>query len=224
MKISIASCKSTKETKFFSRKIKELAGKYGRTRRVRRDGNCFYRAYAFGCLDYIARNRDQIPVFLSTIENSFKFLTDLGDPEFPLSDFWEALVDEIKWVDTDSPTGQEVINHMNDQGTADYLTYYMRAITSGQLRADIAEFAPFLPIGETMVDFIRKEVSPMGRESDYLQSVALSRALKIGVQIEYLDQSSGPLNSHTLPEGATPHVFLLYRPGHYDILLDPTEA
>lgn len=57
-----------------------------------------------------------------------------------------------------------------------------------------------------------------------IQIIALTRALGIGVRVEYLDgratEERPQLPHHILPdESSTPQVVLLYRPGHYDILL-----
>lgn len=54
--------------------------------------------------------------------------------------------------------------------------------------------------------------------------MALTRALDVAVKIEYLDGRAvpgKPLPHHVLPdESLTPRVTLLYRPGHYDVLID----
>lgn len=91
-------------------------------------------------------------------------------------------------------------------------------ICSYALQANPQDYEPYLPEGKSLLAFIKEQVEPTNCECDYLQCVALAKELGVGVVIEYLDQSSGPLNSHTMPDGVTPHVFLLYRPGHYDLL------
>jgi ubiquitin thioesterase protein OTUB1 len=48
--------------------------------------------------------------------------------------------------------------------------------------------------------------------------IALTTALKACVRVEYLDRSPGDLNHHDFPTGDLPSVYLLYRPGHYDLL------
>jgi ubiquitin thioesterase protein OTUB1 len=73
----------------------------------------------------------------------------------------------------------------------------------------------------------------MNKESDFLCIVALTNLLQVGVRIAYLDQSaaaggggaaasagnsSDAMAHYVFPEGATPRVQLLYRPGHYDVL------
>ena len=60
----------------------------------------------------------------------------------------------------------------------------------------------------------------MAKESDHIHIIALSEALGIHVRVEYMDRGDGgTVNYHDFPEdGSPPHVCLLYRPGHYDIL------
>jgi len=74
------------------------------------------------------------------------------------------------------------------------------------------------------------QIEPCNHESDYLQIVCLSNLLRVGVRVAYLDQSgqhgasssgdaaSEQMHTYDFPEGASPRVHLLYRPGHYDVL------
>lgn len=64
-----------------------------------------------------------------------------------------------------------------------------------------------------------KEVEPMSKESDHIHIIALARALNVSILVEYMDRGEGgTVNHHVFPEGSDPRIFLLYRPGHYDIL------
>lgn len=62
----------------------------------------------------------------------------------------------------------------------------------------------------------------MAKESDQIHIIALTSTTTIGVRIEYMDRSQtfgkGEVNHHDFPEGCSPQVVLLYRPGHFDIL------
>lgn len=58
----------------------------------------------------------------------------------------------------------------------------------------------------------------MGRESDHIHIIALSQATGICVEVDYMDRGDGNLISHVFPEDSTPSIYLLYKPGHYDIL------
>jgi len=88
-------------------------------------------------------------------------------------------------------------------------------------------------------DFCSKCIDPMGEESDHIQLVALTNALRVPVRVVYLDNSQSglqvPNNSGVqdsssasakadvhdfVPDGAAQDIsiHILYRPGHYDIL------
>ncbi|XP_067848053.1 ubiquitin thioesterase OTUB2-like isoform X3 [Heptranchias perlo] len=62
------------------------------------------------------------------------------------------------------------------------------------------------------------EVEPMAVESDHIHITALTQALNIPIQVEYMDKTDTEVNHHIFPEGSKPLVYLLYKPGHYDIL------
>ena len=64
----------------------------------------------------------------------------------------------------------------------------------------------------------------MGKESDHIHIVALCRALNVPLSVEYMDRGGDQCNrldfspGETNNDGTQSSLFLLYRPGHYDIL------
>jgi ubiquitin thioesterase protein OTUB1 len=100
----------------------------------------------------------------------------------------------------------------------------MRLLTAGYLKKHAELFHPFIEgifPGLTVEQFCAQEVEPMGKECDQPQIAALTQALEIGVKIEYLDGSTKenePLYSYLCMPDQETSVYLLYRPGHYDIL------
>lgn len=61
----------------------------------------------------------------------------------------------------------------------------------------------------------------MAKESDHIHIIALTSVLETTVQVEYMDRGGDEekVNYHRFPDdGTTPTIYLLYRPGHYDIL------
>ena len=62
----------------------------------------------------------------------------------------------------------------------------------------------------------------MYRESDHMHAIALGSALNVGIRVVYLDRGEASTSppEHDFPEieHGCPSVYLLYRPGHYDIL------
>jgi ubiquitin thioesterase protein OTUB1 len=59
----------------------------------------------------------------------------------------------------------------------------------------------------------------MYRESDHIHIIALTAAINVPVSIIYLDRTDQPeTTTHNFPEDAQPELYILYRPGHYDII------
>ena len=60
-------------------------------------------------------------------------------------------------------------------------------------------------------------------DADNLPIQALAEFMGWFTTVEYLDASSSPLNQHTFGTEKTgtdaPKILLLYRPGHYDMLV-----
>lgn len=114
-------------------------------------------------------------------------------------------------------------NRINDQSISDYIVCYLRFIISAYLKRNFEEYQYFISDGSSVPEFCLKEVEPMGIECDHLQIIALMKSvehvLNGGILIEYLDNSDLDKTNHVLfPENQPPFLFLLYRPGHYDVL------
>lgn len=62
---------------------------------------------------------------------------------------------------------------------------------------------------------------PLGNNNFIISITAICTALNVGVRVEYMDRGEaegGQVTAHDFPDGLKPKVYLLYRPGHYDIL------
>jgi len=186
-------------------------------RRVRGDGNCFYRAYLFGCFESMRNNEDQVSEFAKFILGSLDRLEKAGFPRLTTEDAHDTIIDLVSWLKTESRSSDEIAEKFNDQGVSDYMVMYLRLLTSAHLKVNAKKYEVYLQ-GKVMSDFLRQEVEGMGKEADYVQCVALASEFGIPVQIEYVDLSEGDVPSHVFPESKSPKVYLLYRPGHYDSL------
>lgn len=99
----------------------------------------------------------------------------------------------------------------------------MRLMTAAYLKSHQDQFQPFIEgisPGSTVEKFCATEVEPMGKECDQPQIEAITQALEVSIQIEYLDSSSDreKPQSYKFFSEQKPSVYLLYRPGHYDII------
>lgn len=131
-------------------------------------------------------------------------------------------MDVVNRIDncTDEQTALQLLHEQfNDSGYSDYMVVYLRLITSGQLQKEETFYQHFIEGNRSVVDFCHQEVEPMFKESDHIHIIALCSALDAGVRVEYMDRGEGGVViAHNFPENVQPNVFLLYRPGHYDIL------
>lgn len=199
------------------KKIEEIKNRYKKFRRIRADGNCFFRAFGFAYFESLLNDRDEFKRFRDIANKTKDELINLGFPKFTLEDFHETFMDELNKIENDNSI-EGVLKTFNDSGTSDYLVVYLRLIVSGYLQKNEDFYQSFLDGGRTMKDFCNQEVEPMGRESDHIHIIALSQATGICVQVDYMDRGDGNLISHVFPEDSTPSIYLLYKPGHYDIL------
>jgi len=206
-----------KDSPKFLKKIQEVAKKYSNLRRIRGDGNCFYRAYLFGCLESIRENESRISEFAKYILASLDRLENLGFSRLTLEDGHDFLIDVLNWLKTGKRTNEELALRFNDEDTANYLVMYIRILTSAQLQTNPKLYGPYLD-GKVMSDFIKQDVEGMGKECDHVQCVALANEIGIPVRIEYADPTDSSQVAHTFPDKKDPKVFLLYRPGHYDVI------
>ena len=58
----------------------------------------------------------------------------------------------------------------------------------------------------------------MYKESDHIHIIALTTALEANIRVVYIDHTNESSIIHDFPNGCTPAIHLLYRPGHYDLL------
>jgi len=212
----------------YLQKIADLDSRYSSLRRTRGDGNCFFRAFGFAYFEYLLLSKD--PSSSSTSEcKAFKqrctdmkdlLISTLGFPQFTVEDFHDTFAEAVEKLESAETTVDgDLIGSFNDQGLSDYLIVFLRLITSGQLQKDADFYVNFVDGGRSVKDFCNQEVEPMNKESDHIHIIALATALDVSVAVEYMDRGDhAQCVRHVFPEGTEPKIFLLYRPGHYDIL------
>jgi len=205
----------------FSRKIPGMISKYSGLRRVRGDGNCFFRAFMFRYFEVLLSDRTERERALEVVKSSLEYLLIAGYESVSIESFVEFTEDMLENLEKMSLADLEEV--FSDEGESDYLVWFARLVSAGFLKSNADRFVPFLPFDfVTVQDFCAKEVEPMGKECEQLQIIALSEYLGVRVQIEYLDSGdSATTSTHTFgPEESSDDISicLLYRPSHYDIL------
>ena len=221
-----------------------LGSNYTHFRRVRGDGNCYYRALLYSICEVCLKGqapKEQFSALKDFISTSLKHVCQFGYDENALDMFHEELVDLFDFIsastsiDSNGVDVDEKLKEMHarlneENGSSDYCTWFLRVITAAHLKSDADRFMLFLDASDDTVDhyldiatFCSREVEPMGKECGMVQVTALAEAMNVRVNVEYLDGRDLAEGSKKLmryefgPDGGL-EVTLLYRPGHYDIL------
>jgi len=150
-------------------------------------------------------------------------------------EFYYALVSLLQQIANldnhdEKLTSEKLLEAFQDDSVSNYVVYFLRLLTSAQIRCDPGGYESFLlnPESHDVIlpeDFCRNFIEVMDKEADHVQIVALTNALKICVDIAYLDGKSTErtVELHSfVPDGCEREsnpLQLLYRPGHYDILV-----
>ncbi|GIY06685.1 ubiquitin thioesterase OTUB1 [Caerostris extrusa] len=201
-----------------AKKVNDLRKKYSYIRKMRPDGNCFFRAFTFAYLESLLTDKQEYKRFKEIASKTKDDLVALGFSQFTIEDFHDTFMDVLGKIEQDM-TVEDLLETFNDQGSSDYIVVYMRLITSGHLQKEEAFFTNFIEGERTVKEFCHQEVEPMYKESDHIHVIALTLALGVGARVLYMDRGEGGhVNNHDFPEDKTPRIHLLYRPGHYDIL------
>ncbi|KAL0952742.1 hypothetical protein HGRIS_006973 [Hohenbuehelia grisea] len=210
---------------------------YKAVRRTKGDGDCFYRSVAFAYVDRIIHSAD-VPLAAasaaSTIQSTLSMLDMAGFQKLVFEDFYDVLVSLIESTVQPDAEGRTVddnvlLEQFQMPEVSNSIVVFLRLLTSAQIRTDPESYEAFLfhpELGEQLAprEFCESLVEAVGKEADHVQIMALSRALHLDIDIAYLDgrNADGKVDfvdfRNSGDKDAQP-LILLYRPGHYDILL-----
>ncbi|KAI3983360.1 hypothetical protein MKX01_013427 [Papaver californicum] len=245
--VSVLSEKYQSGSSILLEKIQVLSESYAAIRRIRGDGNCFFRSFMFSYLEHILESQDKAEVDRLTanieqckmtlqrlgyadIELCKKDLQNLGYADFTFKDIFAFFVEQLGNLlqgNESSISHEDLVQRSRDKSVSDYVVMFFRFVTSGEIRSRSEFFKPFiLGLADTTVD--ENSVEPMGEESDNVQIIALSYALGVPIRVMHLDHRSFDAKGVSVnhydfqrrSDSVKPLITLLYRPtpGHYDIL------
>ncbi|KAF5867892.1 putative ubiquitin thioesterase protein [Botrytis fragariae] len=221
-------------------KTSALPQKYSHYRPVLGDGNCGWRAAGFSYFETLLRmrNRGQVEEELARILSLNSLLTTAGGFdawifEDMVEETTTLLRDMADLMDTSIQAAESLIlDRFNDSEISNAIVYHFRLLASSWLKANPQNYQGFIPDGGGVDQYRKEWLEPPNQEIDHLGMTLLIDVLlkptRFSVEIVYLDRSEGTqVNSHmfqaedsngqpTNPGG--PIIYLLYRPGHYDIL------
>jgi len=209
---------------------------FDRVQRTRGDGDCFYRSLGFAYIESLINSPEQdfaVASSLSVLSGTKETLDNAGIEKLVYEDFYDDLISLIENVAKPGEDGlilnsERLLKSFQAPEVSNSIVIYLRFLTSAQIRLNREAYEGFLVHPDTKnpmdVDsFCANVVQAMGKEADNVEIEALCRALQLNVDVAYLNGVRGDgvdfikfrndSNNNAAP------LVLLYRPGHYDILV-----
>ncbi|KAI1496634.1 peptidase C65 Otubain-domain-containing protein [Biscogniauxia marginata] len=209
---------------------------YSHYRPIQGDGNCGWRAIAFAYFETLVRYGDvnQVQGELARLTGLNDYIEKVGEQdrwlfEDMVAESFELLEQIIAAMSSGHNPMNVLMDKFNDPAASQSLVYHQRLLASSWLKGNFPQYAPW--IAGDVENYIQDTIMPVDREIDHICLVLLSDVLlkpaNMVLEIAYLDRSQGSeVNVHRMPDEANgqdpstlgPIIYLLYRPGHYDIL------
>ncbi|CEI63785.1 unnamed protein product [Fusarium venenatum] len=159
----------------------------------------------------------------------------LGDGNCGWREMAEEMLDHLREVaqNVSNPQYAHQLNHekWNEPGTSDSMIYYLRLLVGTFIKNDPTTFEPFVTDGSGVAGYCAQQIDIPNREIEEIGVSALVQILLkpagFVLEVAMLDRSMGSeVNHYRWPEEANgqneadlgPIIYLLYRPGHYDVL------
>mmetsp|Transcript_12190 Transcript_12190/g.22476 ORF Transcript_12190/g.22476 Transcript_12190/m.22476 type:complete len:643 (-) Transcript_12190:15-1943(-) len=210
------------------RKASELTQQgYTHLRKVRGDGNCFYRATFIGWVEALwqapktsaplLRRWPEASLFgeLQTVYEELKPLLEVvgGNPDAAPELLHRLLVDVRYDLCGIALIRLLVASFLEEQALR---ASDESSALGAAMAVQVAEYG-------NVENFLAAEVLPLGQEAEGTMLIAAATQLKARVHIAAFDSAPGPLAEHTYPseDFSSPRglaIRLLFRPGHYEVL------
>ncbi|XP_007257441.3 ubiquitin thioesterase OTUB2 [Astyanax mexicanus] len=197
-------------------KYQDFCQQFGFIRRVKGDGNCFYRALCFRLVETLMHNGSSVRRIKDQLIRSNEDLVRAGVEEGEFKELIGTFLRVLDQLEADD-CEETLLGFFNDHTTSDSMVKYLRLLTSAHLQNHADFFQHFLE-APNLKAYCTQEVEAMAMECDHVEILALSEALDISLCIISMDSSDGHLVYHTIPEGSECSIYLLYKTSHYDIL------
>lgn len=189
-------------------KLKELGERFALLRRIRGDGDCFYRAIAYAFLTDPAKSGSALAGFKARTARLYE---QAGFESFAYECFLDELAaDEAELGETWTKNAY----------AANAAVMVFRLLSSAYIRTHRSEYELYVDDAGGSFEDLCKSIACLSTDADNVAISGLAMALDVHIEIAYFDGHEGPLNYHRFNEGSDKWtVSLLYRPGHYDLLL-----
>ncbi|KAG8674210.1 hypothetical protein FPOAC1_000173 [Fusarium poae] len=209
---------------------------YSHYRPILGDGNCGWRAIGFSYFEKLIESGDQAKIEgeVARLMSMNPLLTTVGNYPY-WEEMAEVMLDHLREVaqNVSNPQYAHQLNHekWNEPGTSDSMIYYLRLLVGTFIKNDPTTFEPFVTDGSGVAGYCSQQIDIPNREIEEIGVSALVQILlkPVGfvLEVAMLDRSMGSeVNHYRWPEEANgqneadlgPIIYLLYRPGHYDVL------
>ena len=111
----------------YKSKIAKLSEQYSEFRRIRPDGNCFFRAFGFRLFEWLLGTGAQFEKVKGSLEPSKDQMVKLGMPEFTVEDFYDNFMATFNSLSGEEKTNlTELLKSFNDEGISNYLVVFLR--------------------------------------------------------------------------------------------------
>ncbi|XP_028994107.1 ubiquitin thioesterase OTUB2-like [Betta splendens] len=197
-------------------KLKDLSSTFSSVRKVRGDGNCFYRAFCFAHLESVLHNARALQSFKEKILQSSTVLSSVGFEESFFKHQLNTVVGVVEQCQADEQEAT-LLRLFNEQTTSDGVVQYLRLLTSAHLQNHADFFCNFVEAA-SLQTYCQQEVEAMAMECDHVDILALLQALDVCIHVVSMEGDEQQLAHHVIPEGGEPSLHLLYQMSHYNIL------
>ena len=212
-----------KSNEEYLKSIENISKKYKTYRKVRRDGNCFYRSFIYRLFEQACIRNDKVlfeKIKQKIIES--KKLTEKNGYEWAVvQDFYEIFLKEFTECFNSLFEGiipREYLDKLfSDNEKGNYMIYFIRFCLAAYLKENKEIYKSYIEID--FDEWVRKEVEAIDHVADQIQIMACVNYFDVGVKIEYLNKFKNEVVK--LPENKPDNeffIYLLFSPGHYDIL------
>lgn len=204
-------------------KVRLLAGSYSHWRPVRGDGNCYYRAVAYGAIEALLAEGGGPR--LGRVVGAFERLwyqapAEQRGHERLLRQLrsWSSAAQLERWVSQDSAVDQALVRACRRLVRHFLIEHADEAAPNGMTYSELVHAldATYADVE----DFCARVVDPMGRDAETLALDALPMQLGVGLRLWILDRRE-EVDLVSLdtpgPDGKV-SVHVLFKPGHYDLL------
>ena len=208
----------------YSNSVKQITDKYNHMKKVRRDGNCFYRSFIFRLFEYICikNNKALYEHVIKKIKEAKDLIERNGYDWSFIQDFYNIFYMEFHHCFNSLEACQISVRDyldklFSDKEKGNYLIYFIRFCIAAFLKEN--SFLYEVYVDGPFANWITSEVEAIDHEADQIQIMACVNYFEIGVRIEYLH----PFKNETMkfPEDKPDDqifITVLFTPGHYDLL------